>query len=195
MTDAAGPLSRNLLLQVGRSWFPHILFAVSYGFDGRPPSCPHSFVPFTAGRFKQLGSCLTIERVFLSRSSSVFCLHDFLIVTLFLAAAGPQREKSSFLVHFFKGGYKMERWSPSIVARAHLNMTLNTTLSTLEASWSQSNRTRMLIDNLRLAQVHTLRTMHVTLGAFSLGLALLMVLQILRDARRVSSLQVMLRPR
>lgn len=89
----------------------------------------------------------------------------------------------------------MERWSPSIVARAHLNMTLNTTLSTLEASWSQSNRTRMLIDNLRLAQVHTLRTMHVTLGAFSLGLALLMVLQILHDARRVSSLQITLRPR
>lgn len=53
----------------------------------------------------------------------------------------------------------------------------------------------MLIDNLRLAQVHTLRTMHVTLGAFSLGLALLMVLQILHDARRVSSLQVTLRPR
>ena len=89
----------------------------------------------------------------------------------------------------------MERWSPSIVARAHLNMTLNTTLSTLEVSWSQSNRTRMLIDNLRLAQVHTLRTMHVTLGAFSLGLALLMVLRILYDARRVSSLQVTLRPR
>jgi hypothetical protein len=89
----------------------------------------------------------------------------------------------------------MERWSPSIVARAHLNMTLNTTLSTLEASWSHSNRTRMLIDNLSPAQVHTLRTMHVTLGAFSLGLALLMVLQILHDARRVSSLQVMLRPR
>lgn len=89
----------------------------------------------------------------------------------------------------------MERWSPSIVARAHLNMTLNTTLSTLEASWSHSNRTRMLIDNLRLAQAHTLRTMHVTLGAFSLGLALLMVLRILHDARRVSSLQVTLRPR
>jgi hypothetical protein len=89
----------------------------------------------------------------------------------------------------------MEIWSPSVVARAHLNMTLNTTLSTLEVSWSQSNRTRMLIDNLRLAQVHTLRTMHVTLGAFSLGLALLMVLRILYDARRVSSLQVTLRPR
>lgn len=89
----------------------------------------------------------------------------------------------------------MERWSPSIFARAHLNMTLNTTLSALETSWSQSNRTQMLIDNLRLAQVHSLWTMHVTLGAFSLGLALLMVFQILHDARRVSSLQAKLRPR
>lgn len=94
----------------------------------------------------------------------------------------------------------MERWSPDVVARVHaaampLNTTLNTTLTNLGTSWSPSNQTRMLIKNLQLAQIQTLRTMHVTLGAFSLALTLLIVIRILHDARRVSSMQVTLRPR
>ncbi|OCK84611.1 hypothetical protein K432DRAFT_288619 [Lepidopterella palustris CBS 459.81] len=74
-------------------------------------------------------------------------------------------------------------------------MTMNTTLSNNGVSWPQSNQTRMLIDNFKLAQVQTLRTMHITLGAFSLGLALLMVFRILHDARRASLMRVTLRPR
>src|SRR2546421_3042356 len=92
----------------------------------------------------------------------------------------------------------MERWSSSIVARTHLNMALNTTMlntTVNETPWLQTNRTQALISKLQLAQVQTLRTMHVTLGGFSLALTLLMVFRILNDAKRASSLQVSLRPK
>ncbi|KAF2810829.1 uncharacterized protein BDZ99DRAFT_508292 [Mytilinidion resinicola] len=52
-----------------------------------------------------------------------------------------------------------------------------------------------VIKSLQLAQVQTLRTMHVTLGAFSLALVLLMIARILNDARRVAAYQVPLRPK
>ncbi|KAF2183962.1 hypothetical protein K469DRAFT_581621 [Zopfia rhizophila CBS 207.26] len=88
----------------------------------------------------------------------------------------------------------MERWEPHIHfdTRSHFNMTLNTS-ATREVPWTAQNQTRALIQNLQLAQVQTLRTMHLTLGAFSLALALMTVHRIISDARRVSAVQVSLR--
>lgn len=86
----------------------------------------------------------------------------------------------------------MESWDthfPRLDARAHFNMTLNTS-AVVENPWSRSNTTRMIIANLQLAQVQTLRTMHLTLGAFSLALTLLTVHRIVSDARRAAALQV-----
>ncbi|KAF1844728.1 uncharacterized protein K460DRAFT_405009 [Cucurbitaria berberidis CBS 394.84] len=68
-------------------------------------------------------------------------------------------------------------------------MTLNTS-AMHEVPWTQTNATRMIIANLQLAQVQTLRTTHLTLGAFSLFLALLMVHRIVSDARRAAALHV-----
>ncbi|KAF2203032.1 hypothetical protein GQ43DRAFT_447731 [Delitschia confertaspora ATCC 74209] len=69
-------------------------------------------------------------------------------------------------------------------------MTINTTTTTArEMPWTAQNQTRRLIKNLRLAQVQTLRTMHLTLGAFSLALALLTIHRIISDARRASAVQ------
>ncbi|KAH9882886.1 hypothetical protein J1614_000252 [Plenodomus biglobosus] len=68
-------------------------------------------------------------------------------------------------------------------------MTLNTS-SVREMQWTQTNGTRRLIRNLQLAQVQTLRTTHLTLGAFSLALALLTVHRIISDARRAAALKV-----
>ncbi|KAI8943550.1 hypothetical protein NX059_001546 [Plenodomus lindquistii] len=73
--------------------------------------------------------------------------------------------------------------------RSHFNMTLNTT-SAREMQWFQTNGTRKLIANLQLAQVQTVRTTHLTLGAFSLALSLLTVHRIISDARRAAALQV-----
>lgn len=89
----------------------------------------------------------------------------------------------------------MESWGlhiPHLDARSHFNLTLNTS-AVREVPWTNQNGTRALIANLQLAQVQTLRTMHLTLGAFSLGLALLMVHRILSDARRAAAVQVTLR--
>ncbi|KAF2015344.1 hypothetical protein BU24DRAFT_450080 [Aaosphaeria arxii CBS 175.79] len=86
----------------------------------------------------------------------------------------------------------MERWVPPTVqldARSHFNMTLNVS-AVREVPWTASNGTRALIANLQLQQVQTLRTMHLTLGAFSLALALLTVHRIISDARRVAAVQV-----
>ncbi|CBX96907.1 hypothetical protein LEMA_P100380.1 [Plenodomus lingam JN3] len=68
-------------------------------------------------------------------------------------------------------------------------MTLNGS-SVREMQWTQTNGTRRLIRNLQLAQVQTLRTTHLTLGAFSLALALLTVHRIISDARRAAALKV-----
>lgn len=89
----------------------------------------------------------------------------------------------------------MERWGLHHVqldARSHFNMTLNSS-AVREVPWTAQNGTRALIANLQLAQVQTLRTMHLTLGAFSLALALLTVHRIISDARRVAEIQVPLR--
>lgn len=86
----------------------------------------------------------------------------------------------------------MESWDAHfhrLDARSHFNMTLNTS-SVREMQWTQTNGTRRLIRNLQLAQVQTLRTTHLTLGAFSLALALLTVHRIISDARRVAALKV-----
>ncbi|KAG9384724.1 hypothetical protein A1F94_004271 [Pyrenophora tritici-repentis] len=55
----------------------------------------------------------------------------------------------------------------------------------------QSNATRTLIASLQLQQVQTLRSTHLTLGAFSLALTLLTVHRIVSDARRAAALQVL----
>ncbi|KAF2826137.1 hypothetical protein CC86DRAFT_455723 [Ophiobolus disseminans] len=68
-------------------------------------------------------------------------------------------------------------------------MTLNTSLAR-EGPWTATNTTRKLIASLQLQQVQTLRTTHLTLGAFSLALTLLTVYRIVSDARRAAALQV-----
>ncbi|KAF2262916.1 hypothetical protein CC78DRAFT_295104 [Lojkania enalia] len=91
----------------------------------------------------------------------------------------------------------MERWGLHIVqldARSHFNMTLNAS-AVREVPWTAQNGTRALIASLQLQQVQTLRTMHLTLGAFSLALALLSVHRIISDARRAAATQVPLRKR
>lgn len=90
----------------------------------------------------------------------------------------------------------MERWGLQhfgLGARSHFNMTLNTTAGVHEVHWTAQNQTRKLIANLQLAQVQTLRTTHLTLGAFSLALTLLMVHRIVLDARRAAVVQIPLR--
>jgi hypothetical protein len=91
----------------------------------------------------------------------------------------------------------MEEWLSHAVhatleARSHFNVSLNSS-SVRENQWGSENSTRAVIASLQLAQVQTLRTMHLGLGAFSLALTLLMVHRIFSDARRAASLQVTLR--
>lgn len=89
----------------------------------------------------------------------------------------------------------MEEWLaqlPRLEARSHFNVSLNTS-TVSETSWTSTNSTRAVIASLQLAQVQTLRSMHLALGVFSLALALLTVLRILSDARRAAGLQVTLR--
>ncbi|KAF1926782.1 uncharacterized protein M421DRAFT_66643 [Didymella exigua CBS 183.55] len=89
----------------------------------------------------------------------------------------------------------MEEWIaqlPRLEARSHFNVSLNTS-AVSESSWSSRNSTRAIIASLQLAQVQTLRTMHLALGVFSLALALLTVYRILSDARRAAALRVTLR--
>ena len=91
----------------------------------------------------------------------------------------------------------MERWAPQypqLDVRSHFNMTLNTSAVRESEPWTASNQTRQIIATLQLAQVQTIRTMHLTLGCFSLALALLTVHRIISDARRVAAVQVTLRP-
>jgi hypothetical protein len=91
----------------------------------------------------------------------------------------------------------MEAWHthfPRLDARSHFNMTLNAS-AVREVPWTATNTTRRLIASLQLQQVQTLRTMHLTIGAFSLGLVLLTVHRIVSDARRAAALQVTLRKR
>jgi hypothetical protein len=89
----------------------------------------------------------------------------------------------------------MEAWHthfPQLVERSHFNMTLNSS-AVREVPWTARNTTRSLIASLQLEKVQTLRTMHLTLGAFSLALTLLTVYRIYSDARRAAALQVTLR--
>ncbi|KAF2710688.1 hypothetical protein K504DRAFT_376599 [Pleomassaria siparia CBS 279.74] len=85
----------------------------------------------------------------------------------------------------------MEKWDPhysQLDARSHFNVSLNTS-AVRETPWTSENTTRTIIADLKLAQVQTLRTMHLTLGAFSLFLALMTVHRITSDARRLASTQ------
>ncbi|KAF2633436.1 hypothetical protein BU25DRAFT_5500 [Macroventuria anomochaeta] len=89
----------------------------------------------------------------------------------------------------------MEEWVahlPLLEARSHFNVSLNTS-AVSDVSSTSTNSTRAVIASLQLAQVQTLRTMHLALGVFSLALALLTVHRILSDARRAAALQVTLR--
>ncbi|CAE7196388.1 hypothetical protein PTNB85_05666 [Pyrenophora teres f. teres] len=87
----------------------------------------------------------------------------------------------------------MEPWAthfPQLDARSHFNLTLNASAAR-NGPWMQSNATRTLIASLQLQQVQTLRSTHLTLGAFSLALTLLTVHRIISDARRAAALQVL----
>lgn len=91
----------------------------------------------------------------------------------------------------------MEAWHthfPRLDARSHFNLTLNASAAR-EVPWTATNTTRKLIASLQLQQVQTLRTMNLTIGAFSLALVLLTVHLIVSDARRAAALQVTLRKR
>lgn len=86
----------------------------------------------------------------------------------------------------------MARWAPQLIqldARGQFNMTFNTS-AIRENPWMVRNGTKELIAGLKLAQVETLRTMHVTVGAFSLAVALLTVHRIISDARRAVAVQI-----
>jgi len=89
----------------------------------------------------------------------------------------------------------MEKWGlhfPVLDARSHFNISVNS--STMrETPWTTENATRAVIADLKLAQVQTPRTLHLTLGAFSLALALLTLHRIISDARRLAAVQVPLR--
>jgi hypothetical protein len=92
----------------------------------------------------------------------------------------------------------MEEWASSFAhaaleARSHFNISLNTSAPTHESQWGGANSTRAVIASLQLAQVQTLRTMHLGLGVFSLALILLTVHRIVSDARRAAALQVTIR--
>jgi hypothetical protein len=85
----------------------------------------------------------------------------------------------------------MERWAPQLIqleARDHFNMKLNSS-AVRESPWTQSNGTKAIIKNLQLQQVQTLRTMHLTIGVFSLVVVLLTVYRIISDARRAAAAQ------
>ena len=70
------------------------------------------FVLFTAGRFKQLGSCLTIERVSLSRSSSIFLPLCFLNrYTLFSRCWSSARK---FLFFLYISSKAATRWKDGV---------------------------------------------------------------------------------
>jgi hypothetical protein len=91
----------------------------------------------------------------------------------------------------------MEAWHthlPRLDTRSHFNMTLNAS-AVREVPWTATNTTRRLIASLQLQQVQTLRTTHLTIGAFSLALTLLTVYRIMSDARRAAALQVTLKKR
>ncbi|KAF2274240.1 uncharacterized protein EI97DRAFT_131813 [Westerdykella ornata] len=86
----------------------------------------------------------------------------------------------------------MGGWVPQFLqleARAHFNMTLNAS-AVREEPWTTRQN---LIFELKLQQVQTLRTMHLTVGCFSLAVALLTIKLIIQDARRVAKLHVPLR--
>lgn len=137
----------------------------------------------------------------LVQQRSVFAirLHEYVNAFPFLsAAAGSQRDDLPHLVYFWSWTGKMEGWvlrHPHLDVRSHFNMTLNISAAQDSSPWTSTNATRNLIGSLQLAQVQTLRTMHLTLGAFSLGLVLLTVHRIISDAKRAASLQVTLRKR
>jgi hypothetical protein len=85
----------------------------------------------------------------------------------------------------------MERWAPQHIqldARSHFNMTLNTS-AVREVPWTAQNGTRAIIAGLKLQQVQTLRTMHLTIGVFSLVVVLSTVYRIISDARRAAAVQ------
>lgn len=91
----------------------------------------------------------------------------------------------------------MEEWvshfaHATLEARSHFNVSLNTS-GVRETQWGSENSTRAVIASLQLAQVQTLRTMHLGLGVFSLALTLLTVHRIISDARRAAALQVTIR--
>jgi hypothetical protein len=84
----------------------------------------------------------------------------------------------------------MEKWGlhfPVLDARSHFNISVNT--SAIKSPWNTGNSTRSVLADLKLAQVQTLRTMHLTLGAFSLALALLTLHRIISDARKLAVTQ------
>lgn len=83
----------------------------------------------------------------------------------------------------------METWAPQPIqldARSHFNMTLNTS-AVRDSPWMASNSTREIIAGLKLQQMQTLRTMHLTIGVFSLVVALATVYRIVSDARRTAA--------
>jgi hypothetical protein len=146
--------------------------------------------------------CWQAQAIFLSLTLSWFlsrlrrhsnCPHEYLVESFPSAAAGYQRDNKFIPIPAVIGVGKMEPWHahfPHLEVRSHFNLTLNTS-SVRQGSWTQNNSTRTLIASLQLQQVQTLRTMHLTLGAFSLALVLLTVHRIISDARRAADLQVL----
>lgn len=84
----------------------------------------------------------------------------------------------------------MRIWNPQHLPRGEhsFNMTVEPAFS--QDNWAERNATRAFIASLQLQKVQTLRTTHLTIGAFSLVVAILTVHLILLDARRAHRLQI-----
>jgi hypothetical protein len=193
MTAASGPLSRNPALLVHHLSFL-IYCLTSHTHLLAPRFHAHALFPFSssAGRFRH-NSLLKLNKLRSLVQRQSFCLHEYITFPS-LAAAGYQRDSLPSCI-FFVGPDKMERWGlhyPQLDTRSHFNMTLNVSAAR-EEPWTAENKTRAVIASLQLAQVQTIRTMHLTLGAFSLALTLLTVHRIMSDARRAAAVQVPLR--
>lgn len=86
----------------------------------------------------------------------------------------------------------MERWEPrhfGLDARAHDNG-FNKNLNISAAHFHEDPLTLEIqrkLNELQKEKIETLRTGHVTVGAFSLAVALLIVLRIILDARRTTA--------
>ncbi|KAF2744509.1 hypothetical protein M011DRAFT_408485 [Sporormia fimetaria CBS 119925] len=82
----------------------------------------------------------------------------------------------------------MEPWTPQLLqldARGEFNVSLNNSAAQM-VPYLPNSVTKSIIESLQRQKVAQLRTMHLTIGVFSLVVALTIVLRIVMDARRAA---------